>query len=70
MKELFDIDWEGRGHWTRPSAYRYRRIPTFEYIEKFYPNMPWYDYNDFLTPIGKRGGKRQAGPVIDLEDGE
>lgn len=50
---------------------RVRRIPTYEYIERFYPNMPQYDFNDFMTPQGPRGGKRQGKSVIgDLEDGE
>ena len=40
------------------------RIPTHEYIEKHYPDMPQFDFNDYMTPQGPRGGKRQGKSVI------
>lgn len=50
---------------------RKHRIPTHEYIEKHYPDMPQFDFNDFMTPQGPRGGGRGRKSVIgDLEDGE
>lgn len=47
------------------------RIPTYEYIEKHYPDMPFFDFNDYMAPQGPRSGKRPGKSVIgDLEDGE
>lgn len=59
--ELRKDDWHG-------GRQRVRRIPTYEYIERFYPDMPQYDFNDYMAPQGPRGGKLPGKSVIgDLE---